>query len=267
MCSCNPEKTKSGFEKGKQYYKISKIGKLPSNISESSGLAHVLGRETFWTHNDGGNVPELYEINNLGQTVSTLALPNLKNEDWEDIATDEFGNIYIADIGNNNNARQNLAIYKVNPQNPENIQKIALSYADQSAFPPPLMNQNFDCEAVVYQNQKLYLFSKNRSPNNRHVKLYELPAKAGTYSVSPIDSIYIKTMVTAADISPDQKTLALLTYGKVFLFDISEGMSLKKPIVCIKMARGQTEAILFINNQDFIITNEHKREIYLLEKR
>ena len=267
LCSCLPEQGKSGFERGKSQYKITKIGQFPTEISESSGLARVKGKSTFWTHNDGGNSPELFEVEQSGKIISKVPLPKLRNEDWEDLAEDEAGNIFIADIGNNNNARRNLTIYKVNPNKPEDFQTIQLKYADQIAFPPPLNAKNFDCEAMVYQKGKLYLFSKNRSLTNHYVKIYELPAVAGNYSVSPQDSIFIKSMVTAADISPDQNTLALLSYGKVFLFDISEGLNFKKPKLCIKIGKGQAEAIVFINNQDFIISNENKRNLYLVKKK
>ena len=267
LCNCLSEQHKSGFERGKPQYKITKIGQFPPEISESSGLAQVKGRNTFWTHNDGGNMPELFEVEQSGKIISKVPLPNLRNEDWEDLAEDQAGNLFIADIGNNNNSRQNLVIYKINPNKPDDFQTIHFKYTDQTAFPPQLNAKNFDCEAVVYQKEKLYLFSKNRSLTNHYVKLYELPAVAGNYSVSPRDSIFIKSMVTSAAISPDQSTLALLSYGKIFLFDISTGLNFKKPKLCIKIGKGQAEAILFINNQDFIITNEHKRNLYLVKKR
>ncbi len=267
LCNCHSERDRSQFQKGKPLYKVTKIGRLPTSISESSGLARVQGKNTFWTHNDGGNSAELFEIDSLGKQISELPLPQLNNEDWEDLAQDEKGGLYIADVGNNSNSRKNLVIYKLKPSQPKNVEKIAIRFADQTKFPPTLKDQNFDCEAVVYDKDKLYLFSKNRSPTNRFVKMYEIPAYAGTYTPAPKDSVYIKSMVTSADISPDRKTLALLTYGKVFLFDISEGMSLKKPTYCIKIGKGQVEAILFINNQDFVFTNEHKRELYLVERK
>jgi len=99
------------------------------------------------------------------------------------------------------------------------------------------------------------------------VKLYSLPDSAGDYQVYPQDSVYSKSMVTAADISPDGRTLALLTYGKVLFFDVSKGINFKKPTYCLKIGRGQTEAILFVNNDDFIFTNERDRDLYLVKKK
>jgi hypothetical protein len=267
LCNCHSERKRSGFVRGKAAYRISKIGQLPDRAIETSGLAKVQNKGTFWTHNDGGNAPELIEVDSMGHLVSVLPLPNLTNYDWEDLASDNLENLYIADIGNNNNDRRSLQIYKLNPDKPASVETIRFNFADQRSFPPPLIERNFDCEALIYKNNNLYLFSKNRSPSNRYVKLYTIPAQAGNYSPSPSDSVYIKSMVTGASISPDGHTLALMSYGKVLLFDVSAEVNFKKPISCIKVGGGQAEAILFVNNTDFIFTNEQKRNMYLVKRR
>lgn len=267
LCNCYNEKKNVGFVNGKDVYEMVKIGQLPPELRETSGLA--LGREarTFWTHNDGDNPAELYEVTDEGKVKRVLKLPQLKNTDWEDLAQDTKGNLYISDLGNNANLRKDLVIHKINPKELTKYEAIRVAYADQKAFPPPPAARNFDCEATVWYQNKLYLFSKNRSTDNRLVKMYAVPDSAGTYTASPIDSVYSKAMVTSADVSPDGKTLALLTYGKILFFDVSKGMNFRKPLYCLKFAQGQTEAIVFINNDDFILTNEAKGEMFLGSKR
>ncbi|WP_428667894.1 hypothetical protein [Runella sp.] len=267
LCDCHNERNNVGFLTGKGVYEMVKIGQLPPELRETSGLA--LGKEarTFWTHNDGDNPAELYEVNDTGKVKMVLKLPQFKNIDWEDLAQDNKGHLYIADLGNNTNQRKDLVIHKINPNELTSYEAIHVSYADQKAFPPPPDQRNFDCEATVWHQNKLYLFSKNRSTSNRLVKMYAIPDTAGTYKPSPIDSVYSKAMVTSADVSPDGKTLALLTYGKILFFDVSKGMNFRKPLYCLKFAQGQTEAILFINNDDFIITNEEKGEMFLGSKK
>ena len=267
LCDCHTERKKEGFSRGKSLYKMEKTGTLPSAVNETSGLA--LGSKTgnFWTLNDSGNPAELYEIDAVGNLISQLKLPKLNNSDWEDLAQDTKGNLFIADVGNNSNQRKDLTIYKVNPKTPDNFETIRLSYADQTAFPPLPDRRNFDCEATVWHQNKLYLFSKNRSKTNRYVKLYSIPDSEGTYVATSSDSVYSKAMVTAADISPDGKTLALLTYGKVLLFDIEEDLNFNKPRHCIKTGKGQTEAIVFVNNTDFVITNERKAEMWSIKRK
>lgn len=87
-----------------------------------------------------------------------------------------------------------------------------------------------------------------------------MPSEQGNYTISPIDSIRIKTQVTSADISPDGKTFALLTYGKILLFGIEEGkINFKRPLGCFRIVRKQTEALIFLNNSDMLVTNEQKQ--------
>jgi hypothetical protein len=86
--------------------------KLPSIIDESSGLAFY-NDTLLITHNDSGDKPLLYFFTLRGKLVHTLFIENALNEDWEDITSDNQGNIYIGDIGNNNNKRKDLKIYKI----------------------------------------------------------------------------------------------------------------------------------------------------------
>jgi hypothetical protein len=255
LCNCHYEKRESGFETGTSDYKVTKTGELPKTIGESSGLAVDNAAQVLWTHNDGGSAPDLFQVTREGKLLKSIRLKNVRNRDWEDLAHDTLGNIYIGDFGNNNNRRDNLTIYKVNPARPERIDSIRFSYADQTQFPPPPEERNFDCEAFFWHADSLYLFSKNRG--NRTVKMYVLPAAPGTYKAQIRGTVKLKSMVTAADINPSGTQLALLTYGKVFVFQIKDSLNLlKEPYQCIKLARSQAEALAYINDSDFMITNE-----------
>jgi hypothetical protein len=59
----------------------------------------------------------------------------------------------------------------------------------------------------------------------------------------------------------------LLSYGKVYVFEISEGkIDFSKPKSCIKIGRNQMEALAYINDTDFVMTNE-QRNVYLVKKK
>ena len=47
-----------------------------------------------------------------------VRIENARNYDWEDISSDPEGRLYIGDIGNNDSARRNLAIYVVDEPDP-----------------------------------------------------------------------------------------------------------------------------------------------------
>ena len=265
MATCLPEVNKSGFHKNKKLFEIAKIGKLPSQISESSGLARVNGKNSIWTHNDSGGKSELYEIDSLGHLLSIMKIPNIKNTDWEDLAQDYSGNLYIGDFGNNSNRRKDLTIYKIKQNNPGESEKITFNFADQKEFPPTKKERNFDCEAFFWTKDSLFLFSKNRG--DRKTKLYVLPAKSGNYSLFPKSNIYLKANITSADISPDGKQFALLSYGKLFLFGVGKNsLDFTLPQFCIKASLKQSEAIVYISTNKLVITNEQGDILQLILK-
>jgi sugar lactone lactonase YvrE len=266
ICGCQPDHRRNDFDKARSHYKIRKTGTLNAKADESSGLARVFNKNTYWTHNDSGGANELYEINSKGDLISTLSIPDSKNRDWEDLSQSPEGALYIGDIGNNSNTRRDLTIYKYDLVTTQ-TGKITFHYADQTDFPPTAEKKNFDCEAFFYFRDHLYLFSKNRSETNKYVRLYRLPALPGDYSIAPQDSIYISEQVTGADVSPDGKTFTLLSYGKVFLFSIdSDKIDFSRPKACIPFVKKQTEAIIFLNNTDMLVTNEQK-EMFTLKLR
>lgn len=262
LCNCHSEIHKSGFEKAKAQYTITKTGQLAAVTNESSGLAPAAQPGYYWTHNDSGGKPELYKIDKTGKVFDSLTVNDSKNVDWEELTKDDKGYIYIGDFGNNSHARKNLTIYK--HKDGELTEKIYFRYADQKEF--PANEKIFDCEAFFWFNNNLYLFSKDHT--KKHLtKLYILPQKPGDYTVSPKDSIFIKSPVTAADVSPDGKEFALLTYGKIFTFEVANGrIDFSKPKGCIKIGRNQAEAISYTGNTNFIITNE-QRSVYAIEKK
>ncbi len=253
FCGCGADWRASGFEKLKPSYKIRKTGKLPPQIPESSGLALASDNQTLWILNDGGNSNHLFRINVKGEILEQVQITGARNIDWEDLTKDDKGNLYIGDFGNNANNRKNLTIYKVREADMALLGEIKFHYPDQTSFPPPQNEMNFDCEAMIWQNDSLWLFSKDWS-GNRISKQYKLPDQAGTYAAELIDSLKIKTWITGAASVTNNSVSALLGYGKIYLF---RGMPFINSRFCIPFRRSsQAEAIVFFNNSDFIITNE-----------
>jgi hypothetical protein len=282
--SCGPEVKTGGFERGRKHYDIGAIGRLDKSVRESSGLALADRQWAGWrpvrksgwnstdtisllTHGDSGNGPKLYEVSPTGQVLDEQVVKKATNVDWEDLARDDEGNLYLGDFGNNANARRNLAIYKVRLDDqgqPSQVDTIRFYYPDQRQFPPPGEdNLNFDCEAMFWYQDRLHLFSKNLSQTQqRVVKHYVLPDHKG-YHEAVLDekTIVLPEPITAADVSLDGKRFALLSYGKIYVFDMSQsGNIFDHPRYVIKFPRaGQAESLVFINSVDFIFGNETGR--------
>src|SRR5688500_12139861 len=80
---------------------VTAAGKVRSkSLDEASGLIVSSGHEgVYWTHNDGDD-GYLYAIRSDGGIVGKIKARE-RFHDWEDIADDAKGNLFLADIGNN----------------------------------------------------------------------------------------------------------------------------------------------------------------------
>ena len=157
---------KSGCTECDDYkYGAKKIGRLPKEVHESSGLA--LYDDLFITHPDSGNPPKLWGVKypfEVDKPINgEISLPpDVKNIDWEDLAQDDKNNLYIGDFGNNDNDRKNLSIIKLNLLKNKS-ELIEFYYPDQKEFPPKRNKEkNYNCEAMLWAKGNLYLFSKEQ---------------------------------------------------------------------------------------------------------
>ena len=260
------------------YGQLTYITKLPKKLKENSGMA--IGKDsTVWFVNDGGNQDKIYQINNKGKIIKELELKNAKNKDWEDMAQDKDGNVYIADTGNNANKRKDLIIYKIpNPDKEKGdkieAEQIEFSFPEQKKFPPKKKKLLYDTEAIFYAKDSLYLITKNRSdPFNGNALIYRIPAKKGNYKATYLGEFipctdFSTCKITAADISQDGKTVALLGYGKLWLFtnfDLSNFFEGELKTIDLGV-RTQLESISFLNNKTLLLSDEqlHKsgRNLY-----
>lgn len=110
LMSCNP-KAQDSVKKSQEDLKTE--FSLPKKLKEVSGIALSQDQKTIWAIEDAGNKNVVYGLNRQGELVTDVLVENVENNDWEDIAKDAAGNIYIGDFGNNENDRQNLSILKL----------------------------------------------------------------------------------------------------------------------------------------------------------
>ena len=250
--------------------KLTYITKLPKNLGENSGMVTIVD-STIWLIEDHGNKDEIYKVDFKGNLLKDLKVKNAKNHDWEDLARDEHGNTYIGDFGNNSNKRKDLVIYKI--PNPEieagekiDAEKIKFSYQDQKDFPPEVAELNYDAEAFFYQNNSLYIITKNRTiPFSGEAFIYKVPAVQGEHIAQLVGKFItckkdVICQVTAADISDDGTKIALLGYGKLWIFtdfkwdDFSKG---KMKTIDLG-ATTQLESICFLNNDTLLLSDEER---------
>ncbi|MFT5860169.1 MAG: hypothetical protein ACI865_002277 [Flavobacteriaceae bacterium] len=246
-----------------QYSATAQTYHLSEELNEISGI-EILNDSTFIAHNDGGDKPLLYLLNVKGEITRKVEITNAKNVDWEDIAIDQK-NIYIADVGNNTNERENLVIYKVSikkvlSKKKVEAKKIKLEYKEQEAFPPKKKDLRFDIEAITVYKDTIFLVTKNRAnPTDGMAWVYKVSTSAGDYKLKKKAEIYIgrggfwKDAVTAVDVHGDDFYIS--TYNRILkrtykdgVFSGSEEMKFKR--------LSQKEALVVTKSGHLIVADE-----------
>lgn len=201
-----------------------KVAPLPPALVESSAL--IKHKCSFLTLNDSGNKAKIFVFNKRGKIKHSCTIENATNIDWEAMAFDGEEFLYIGDIGNNENKRQDLVIYKVRMEDVlknENAkaEKITFNYPQQTKFPPSDPGLYYDAEALIIKDGQLLIFTKNRTvPFDGISKVYTLPTKAGTYDASIQDDLKLPSTnwkeESITDATYYDGELFILTYAKVY---------------------------------------------------
>ncbi len=263
------------------YTPVVRVDPISDSLVESSGLQ--MAGNYLWSFNDGGHTATLYRIDTTTNTLlQQVNLSGAMNVDWEDIAFDGTY-FYMGDFGNNaDGARTDLKIYKfplsaipdfnTNPVvniSATQISVINFIYSDQPQPPVATTSNNtrFDCEAMIVDNGKIHLFTKNWiDKNTTHYIINS--TKAGSYVALPIETLATNYLVTAADKVTGQNIITLLGYqnsgtGNHFLSILSDYKSdsfftgNKRQIDLPNAAiMGQSEGITFRNGKYGYISNE-----------
>ncbi len=254
----------------KAQYGIEVVTALPKEIDEASACEISKASNLIWTVEDQGNENLLFGFNKKGELIRKIRVSNVENIDWEDLSSDEEGNLYIGDFGNNDNDRQNLAIYKINAADLSKDEAIASEivrfyYPEQKDFPAQKKNRIFDVESFFFYNNHFYLFTKNRSSefdgttslyrvdNNSQTKL---PAKKLSEFVTCGN--FNHCAVTSAAISPDKKKVVLLSSDKVWVFTNfkDDNFFSGEPKTIELQNFTQKEGLCFETNESILITDE-----------
>jgi hypothetical protein len=272
-------------------------------INEISGI--VKSRrfdDVYWIHNDSGDEARLFAIDSRGEIVFPGFLRNTfhgafieKNDieankvpwpghkigvaahiDWEDITIDD-DMIYVADMGNNGNARRDLGIYVIPEPNPRAVEStrplryLPVVYPEQKQYPA---NQwHFDSESLFVDNGTLYVISKHRQAG----EIQKFEAGANLYrldtqytdrqnSLVKIDQHESLAVATGADLSPDGRWLAVVSYVDLWLFERPaegdkwfSGKAFRKPLDRTQVKT--MEAVAWVDNNNLVVANE-EGEIY-----
>lgn len=208
-----------------------------ARLTETSGLAPARQPGHWWVLNDSGHPPELHLMDGRGKRVASVLVEGVRNTDWEDLAAftlDGRRYLLIADTGDNGGIRRTLALHVVaEPETVRDGDRLPVAWTLRFRWPDGAR----DCEAVAVDAARgeVLLVSKKRVPP----ELFRLPLRppgdgllvaerigllAGIAQPTAEDlarnPVYgrFRAQVSAADLSPDGRTLAVLNYRAAYLY-------------------------------------------------
>jgi hypothetical protein len=212
---------------------------LDERLGEVSGLAASRRHaDLLWVHNDGGGGPFLYALGIRGGLRGVLEVEGVINTDWEDMAAftlDGEHYLLVADTGDNGGLRHTLQLHVVaEPGSIADDTRAPAAWSIVFRWP----DGPRDCEAVAVDvaNERILLVSKKRRPP----EVFSLPLRPGGSAVQVAELVgtlagvpvpseaerqsdpgrpSLRGQVTAADMSPDGRRLAVLTYDEVLVYE------------------------------------------------
>ena len=239
-----------------------RVGRIEhAPVRESSGI--VASRRhpgVFWTHNDKGNASRLYAIGGEGKLLAEFGV-DAPNDDWEDVATDADGNLYVGNIGNNGAKRDWLEVHRLTEPDPAaasgTVPVLKVERTWRLRFP----GKAFDCESLFVHGGYGYVISKLFTAQPAAVYRFAL-GDAGESTLEKVADLPIRTPVTAADLSADGSRMVVLSGEGLHVFrvdgDVARAGSV--PAKVIALPQGKLEGACF--TPDGLLVTSEGREIY-----
>lgn len=203
------------------------------SLPEASGIAKSRRYPgIFWVHNDSGNPPALFAIRRDGTIVREFRL-GVPNIDWEDIAADDQGHLYVGDIGNNGGLLPVRAIYRIDEPDPGKQASQPLR-PSVSVFYGFSRADRFDAEGLVFESSIDSAVLVAKRFDGREAELFAIPLNPPAPLLRPATPRRIGTLpgfvepATGASLSANGQLLAVCSSAvtRVYRREDGQGWSL-----------------------------------------
>jgi hypothetical protein len=238
-------------------------------IREASGI--VASRRhpgVFWVHNDSGNPAVLFAVARDGTLVREYPVraPNL---DWEDLAADDSGHLYIGDIGNNNGRLPLRVIYRLDEPDPNPApsqdqhpaEPLPVTGTWYYRFPP---GNRFDAEGLFIDGPRAIVVAKTF--DQREAELFAIKLDAPAPLARPVVPERLGVLpgfvepATGASLAADGLHLAVCSYevARVYRRDRSDTDRWTLVATVAFQAKGEADGIEAITweGSDLILAAE-----------
>lgn len=197
--------------------------------TEVSGLVRTRGG--FWATNDSGDAPRIFQFAPDGRVRREVAVGGAEHVDWEDLAI-RGRTLFIGDIGDNLAQRSEIAIYRMR-ETDTTATKLTLRYPDGPHDAEALLVDPRDGTIVIVTKDFGGAAHVHTGRSLRHATTLDLG---------------LGQAITAGDVSADGRTIALRSYGRVYIWTRLDCESIaraleREPCEANLAAEGQGETL------------------------
>jgi hypothetical protein len=238
---------------------LERLGRLDHPpIREASGIVQSRRHPgIFWVHNDSGNPPALFAVRRDGSLVREYRV-NVPNIDWEDVALDDKGRLYVGDIGNNNGFLRMRVVYQLDEPDPNDPtgSPLSVNTASYYHFPP---DGRFDAEGLGIDRGRALIVAKTF--DGRDARVYAIPFDPPAPLTKPALPEPMGTLqgftfpVTGAALTEDGKRLAVCSLNALGVYERASQGAWKPLSLCSFRSDDQIEAIAW-DGEDLILAGE-----------
>jgi hypothetical protein len=205
---------------------------VADQATELSGVAVSPDRPgVLWSHNDSGDRPRVLAFTAAGAPVADLDVPGAEAVDWEDVAIGPGAGgrghaLYLADIGDNAEARETVDVYRV-PEPAAGAtgttapaQRLRLRYPDGAHDAETLL--------VAPRGRELVIVTKQFSGESGVYVARTPSAGAATTTLRQVATLDLGLggLATGGDVSADGHVVAVRTYTGYVAWTVARGASL-----------------------------------------
>ncbi len=243
---------------------VHRLGRIeePALREDSGVAASQRYTNVFWTHTDGKKRPVLFAIDRSGKTLARFPV-TARMEDWEDIASDQEGHLFLGDIGNNDLLRKELRVFEIDEPNPASSgARLRVSRTWRLQFP----KKPFDCESLFISETNGYVISKVFDDQAAGLYRFSIEAPSGPVALKWIGNLPVSAPITGATISGDRKKLALVSHNAAFLFEINGDPSNAAQLrpLHLKLGDHHIEGCTFV--PDGLLLTSELRDVFLISR-
>ncbi len=187
-------------------------------IGEFSGIVASRAHPgVFWTHGDSGNDPLIVAFDSHGKILASFSVAGAPNTDWEDICTDDGGNLYIGDIGNNNGMFPVRYIYKLSEPDPKHPSATPIRFTERWRYKYP-DGRRFNCESLFWWEGFLHVIPR---ADSRSTVVYRVvPEDDGNAKLVALGGLSHMSYATSAAAAADRSRIVVASCKSASVFRV-----------------------------------------------